>query len=85
MQKARKMAKQDENVTFWKIYGKLLLLHLFVVIYDQIMSSLITVSNYALGYIQIPLKNFLMYPSKKNSSEWFVTVPLSAFTGQKLC
>ena len=34
------MTKQHENVTFWKKYDKLLLLHLFFVIYDQIMSSL---------------------------------------------
>ena len=82
---SHKMSKQDENVTFWKIYGKLLLLHLFFVTYNQIMSNLITVSNYVLGYIQIPLKYFLIYPSEKNYSGWFVTVTLSAFTGQKLC
>ena len=34
------MTKQHENKIFWKKYDILLLLHLFFIIYDQIMSSL---------------------------------------------
>ena len=62
-QKSRKIVKQDGNVTFWNKCSKLLLLHLFFVIYDRIMSSL---SNYVLGYIQMPLKEFLDLPFKKD-------------------
>ena len=42
-QKSVKMAKEDENVIFRKKNALNLLLHLFFVIYDQIMSSLVTV------------------------------------------
>ena len=41
---------------------QLLLLQLFFVIYDQIMSGLLTLLNYVLGYTQIPLKEFLDLP-----------------------
>ena len=58
------MTKQHEHVTFKK-KKKLLLLHLFFVIYDQIISNLQALSNYVLSYIQIPLKEFLDLPFKK--------------------
>ena len=66
------MAKQDENVTFWKKHYELFPLHLFFVIYDQIMSSLVTLSIYTLGYIQIPLKEFLDLPFNKEL-QWMIS------------
>ena len=44
------MTKQHAHITVLKKY-KSLLLHLFFVIYDQIISNLHTLSNYALSYI----------------------------------
>ena len=63
---------------------QLLLLHLFFVIYGQIMSGLVTLLNFVLGYIQIPLKEFLDLPLDKNYSRWFVTAPSPALTSQEL-
>ena len=59
-------------------------MYLFFVIYDQIMFSLVRVSNYVSGYIQIPLKEFLDLPF--DIELWWIICNSSspAFMSQKL-